>query len=127
MTESNISIITGKVHGSGWTKDDRNTYMRGYMKAEYDSNPIEKRKYKNSLLARRSYNVNDKDWKEWGSDLANIIKAKEVIDSIPAEVFQKFMLNYNNIQFNKKVPVENIVKYNGRGRPKKVETEVLEE
>ena len=113
-TTKYVSPITNKVWGEGWSLADKKDYMRDYMKRDYHDNPVEKRKYKNSISAKSNFYIDDVQWKRWGSNLSHIIMLKKLTSEIPLEVFKDFIENYEEIEFEKRAER---VKRTTMGRP----------
>jgi hypothetical protein len=81
---------------------DINKYMNEYMKKQYDKDPVKNRLYKNSLNIRKKYNIKEEDWNEYKEQLYNIVQLKEIIDSLPDGLFEKFLIRYKTMNFEKK-------------------------
>lgn len=80
---------------------DMNKYMSEYMKKKYNENPKQQRNYKNSLNMKKKYNINNDVWEKYRENLYNIITLKETIDDLPEGLFEKFLMEYKNLQFER--------------------------
>jgi hypothetical protein len=85
---------------------DINKYMSTYMKKKYYENPTQHRNYKNSLNIRKKYVIDDKTWDKYKDNLYSIITLKETIDNLPEGAFEKFLMEYKNLHFEKKVMID---------------------
>lgn len=81
---------------------DINKYMSSYMKKKYYENPVQHRNYKNSLNIRKKYIIDDKTWEKYKDNLYAVITLKETIDNLPEGTFEKFLMEYKNLHFEKK-------------------------
>jgi hypothetical protein len=81
---------------------DINKYMSTYMKKKYYENPTQHRNYKNSLNIRKKYVIDDKTWDKYKDNLYAVITLKETIDALPEGTFEKFLMEYKNLHFQKK-------------------------
>jgi hypothetical protein len=79
-----------------------NKYMSEYMKKKYNENPTQQRNYKNSLNIRKKYLIDDKVWEQYKEHLYAIVTLKETIDTLPAGTFEKFLMEYKTLNFEKK-------------------------
>jgi hypothetical protein len=79
-----------------------NKYMSEYMKKKYNENPTQQRNYKNSLNIRKKYLIDDKVWDQYKENLYAIVTLKETIDTLPAGTFEKFLMEYKTLNFEKK-------------------------
>lgn len=79
-----------------------NKYMSSYMKKKYYENPIQHRNYKNSLNIRKKYIIDDKTWDKYKDNLYAVITLKETIDNLPEGTFEKFLMEYKTLHFEKK-------------------------
>jgi len=82
---------------------DINKYMSTYMKKKYYENPVQHRNYKNSLNIRKKYVIDDKTWDKYKDNLYSIITLKETIDNLPEGTFEKFLMEYKTLHFEKKM------------------------
>ena len=81
---------------------DINKYMSSYMKKKYYENPVQYRNYRNSLNIRKKYIIDDKTWAKYKDNLYAVITLKETIDNLPDGAFEKFLMEYKNLNFEKK-------------------------
>jgi hypothetical protein len=81
---------------------DLNKYMSSYMKKKYYENPTQHRNYKNSLNIRKKYVIDDKTWDKYKDNLYAVITLKETIDALPEGAFEKFLMEYKNLHFEKR-------------------------
>jgi hypothetical protein len=81
---------------------DINKYMSTYMKKKYYENPTQHRNYKNSLNIRKKYLIDDKTWDKYKENLYAVITLKETIDALPEGAFEKFLMEYKNLHFEKR-------------------------
>jgi len=81
---------------------DMNKYMSTYMKKKYYENPTQHRNYKNSLNIRKKYVIDDKTWDKYKDSLYAVITLKETIDALPEGTFEKFLMEYKTLNFQKK-------------------------
>jgi hypothetical protein len=81
---------------------DMNKYMSSYMKKKYAENPTQHRNYKNSLNMRKKYVIDDKIWDKYKDSLYAVITLKETIDTLPEGTFEKFLMDYKNMHFQKR-------------------------
>jgi hypothetical protein len=84
--ETEIQTETTKV------KTDRKTYMREYMKRRYQTNVEESRRYGNAVKYRRRHNISPEDAKEYGIHLAEVVKLKQIISNLPADILSKVLV-----------------------------------
>lgn len=82
---------------------DINKYMSDYMKNKYSEDPIKMRNYKNSLNIKKKYIIDDAVWNEYKEQLANIVHLKEIVDQLPSGTFEKFLMNYKTLNFQRKI------------------------
>lgn len=80
---------------------DYKAYMREWMKKHYTSNPVEHRRYRNSLNVRKRYVITPEIWEKYGSNLYSVVTLKEIIDEMPEGSFEKFLMEYKSLQFEK--------------------------
>jgi hypothetical protein len=78
-------------------------YMRLYMKNYYTNNPIQHKHYRNSINTRKKYIINDETWAKYGSNLHSVVSLKEIIDEMPTGEFEKFLMEYKGLHFEKKI------------------------
>jgi len=81
---------------------DINKYMSSYMKKKYYENPTQHRNYKNSLNIRKKYVIDDKTWDKYKDNLYAVITLKETIDALPEGAFEKFLMEYKTLNFQKR-------------------------
>jgi hypothetical protein len=81
---------------------DLNKYMSSYMKKKYYENPTQHRNYKNSLNIRKKYVIDDKTWDKYKDNLYAVITLKETIDALPEGAFEKFLMEYKTLNFQKR-------------------------
>ena len=81
---------------------DINKYMSSYMKKKYYENPVQHRNYKNSLNIRKKYVIDDKTWDKYKDNLYSVITLKETIDALPEGAFEKFLMEYKTLHFEKR-------------------------
>ena len=81
---------------------DINKYMSSYMKKKYYENPVQHRNYKNSLNIRKKYVIDDKTWEKYKDNLYSVITLKETIDALPEGAFEKFLMEYKTLHFEKR-------------------------
>ena len=81
---------------------DLNKYMASYMKNKYDQNPTQHRNYKNSLNIRKKYVIDEKTWDKYKDNLYAVITLKETIDALPEGAFEKFLMEYKTLNFQKR-------------------------
>jgi len=81
---------------------DMNKYMSDYMKQRYDADPKQYRRYKNSLNAKKKYNIPDEICKKYKDNLYAVVSMKEIIDDLPTGFFEQFLLDYKTLHFDKK-------------------------
>jgi hypothetical protein len=81
---------------------DINKYMSTYMKKKYYENPVQHRNYKNSLNIRKKYIIDEKTWEKYKDNLYAVITLKETIDALPEGTFEKFLMEYKTLHFEKK-------------------------
>jgi hypothetical protein len=79
-----------------------NKYMSEYMKKKYNENPTQQRNYKNSLNIRKKYIIDNKVWDQYKENLYAVVTLKETIDTLPPGVFEKFLMEYKTLHFEKK-------------------------
>ena len=79
-----------------------NKYMSEYMKKRYEENPNHYRKYKNSLNIKKKYHITDEIWEKYRENLYAVVSLKELIDDLPEGYFEKFLLEYRSLSFQKK-------------------------
>lgn len=79
-----------------------NKYMSEYMKKKYNENPTQQRNYKNSLNIRKKYIIDNKVWEQYKENLYAVVTLKETIDTLPPGVFEKFLMEYKTLHFEKK-------------------------
>lgn len=84
--ETEIQTETPKV------KTDRKTYMREYMKRRYQTNVEESRRYGNAVKYRRRHNIPPDEAKEYGMYLADVIRLKQIISNLPADILSKVLV-----------------------------------
>jgi len=86
--------------------DDINKYMAEYMKKQYAEDPLYRRNYANSISMKKKYIIDDATWKKYKANLHNIITLKEIIDTMPAGEFEKFLMEYKTLKFEKRTEKE---------------------
>jgi len=82
-----------------------NKYMSEYMKKKYNENPQQHRRYKNSLNIKKKYVISDEVWDKYGENLHAVVSLKELIDDLPSGHFEKFLMEYKTLSFQKKEPI----------------------
>jgi hypothetical protein len=80
-----------------------NKYMSEYMKKKYNENPQQHRRYKNSLNVKKKYEISEETWSKYGENLYAVVSLKELIDDLPEGYFEKFLMEYKILSFQKKV------------------------
>lgn len=83
-----------------------NKYMSDYMKKKYSEDPIKMRNYKNSLNIKKKYYIEEEVWNEYKEQLSNIVQLKEIVDQLPDGLFEKFLMNYKTLKFQKKMSLK---------------------
>jgi len=81
---------------------DLNKYMANYMKAKYDENPAQYRRYKNSLNVKKKYVIPDEVWTKYKENLYAVVSLKELIDDLPDGFFERFLMDYKTLHFEKR-------------------------
>lgn len=81
---------------------DMNKYMSEYMKKKYNENPIHHRRYKNSLNIKKKYYITDDIWEKYKENLYSVVSLKELIDDLPDGFFEKFLMDYKTLHFEKR-------------------------
>ena len=82
--------------------ENLNKYMAEYMKKKYNENPQHHRRYKNSLNIRKKYEISEEVWAKYGENLYAVVSLKELIDDLPEGAFEKFLMEYKTLSFQKK-------------------------
>lgn len=77
-------------------------YMTIYMKQKYDENPQKSREYRNSMNTKRKYQISKEEWSKWKEHLHNVVKMKEIIDTLPSDIYQLFLKEQATMNFVKK-------------------------
>ena len=85
---------------------DLNKYMSEYMKKLYSKDPVKNRNYKNSLNIKKKYYITDEVWNEYKEQLYNVVQLKEIIDELPDGMFEKFLMKYKTLKFQKKMNIK---------------------
>lgn len=83
-------------------KEDYKKYIADYMRLKYHENPVYQRKYKNSLNIKKKYNITPEIWDKYKENLHAIVSLKEIIDELPEGYFERFLLEFKTIKFEKK-------------------------
>lgn len=68
-----------------------------YIKKREDTDALPKRKYRNTLNAKKKYTIPEPVVKLFGDSLAGIIKMKEIIDGLPDGMFEHFLMEYKTL------------------------------
>lgn len=79
-----------------------NKYMSDYMKKKYKENPLQHRKYKNSLNVKKKYHISEDVWEKYKENLHAVVSLKELIDDLPDGFFETFLVDYKTLTFIKK-------------------------
>ncbi len=77
--------------------EDMTTYMREYMRKYYADNKEECKSYKNSLKYKKTHNLPEEEFKEYGIYLADIYKLRQIKKKIPRELFERIMIEEQTI------------------------------
>ncbi len=83
--------------------ENMNKYMSNYMREKYNSNKVKMRMYKNSLTAKKKYEIDDETWEKYRENLHHIIMLKKLVDELPNGVFERFLMEFRTLNFKKKV------------------------
>jgi len=81
---------------------DLNAYMNVYMKKRYEANPQQQRNYKNSLTTKRRYVISPEVWGKYKENLHTIVALKEMINNLPPDVFETFLVERDTLTFEKR-------------------------
>ena len=68
-------------------------YQREYMHKRYHDNVEKSRLYKNSLKAKKVYNMTAEDLKTYGEYLADFCKLKLIKERMPQDLFEQSLFN----------------------------------
>ena len=68
-------------------------YQREYMKKRYHDDVEKSRLYKNSLKAKKLYNMSAEDLKIYGEYLADFCKLKIIKEKMPKDLFEQSLFN----------------------------------
>lgn len=82
---------------------DKKTYIREYMNKKYKENPELHKRYKNSLNLKKKYIITDEIWHKYKANLYAIITLKETIEGLDEGIFEKFLMEYKTLTFEKKM------------------------
>ena len=70
-------------------------YMREYMKKRYNDDKDKAKKYQKALRWKTTKNIPNEMWDKYKHHLVEVIKLKEILGSLPAEIINEILQEHN--------------------------------
>jgi len=70
------------------------SYITTYMRNRYRADPQSARAYRNSLRYKKRYGLAEEDFEKYGKHLADIVKLKQIVETLPPEFVKEIVQHY---------------------------------
>ena len=89
----------------------RNTkeYMREYMRAYYNKNPLKSRKYRLSCKTKKDYDINEEILTKYKEDIHHIVKIKHLMNELNPDSLIHFLNEHMSLNFDKKTETKDSI------------------